>query len=391
MGTAIAAAGVQCGLKVSITDVDPAVLAAAPQAIHEELTEDVRPAADALLRTVDTVDDLAGCDIVIESVVENLSLKQDLYRRIAGQLAPEAILASNTSTIPIQRLAEGLSNPGRFCGIHFFHPVRRRPLVEIVRGSQTTDATIARARSLAGRIEKMAITVGDGPGFLVNRLLCAYLNEALQLLLEGVAGECIEAAAVGFGMAMGPLELLDEIGLDTALRSGAVLAAAFPERAVASPILVSMVKAGRLGKKAGRGFFSHAADSTPNPRAAPRGAIAEHSSPPLDPAAEKAIAAWAEPRHDLPPDTIAARLFLPMLLESTRLLAENKVQRPDDIDLGVVFGLGFPAARGGLLYWADTVGAARIVDWLQPLAGLGPRAQPTPMLIEMAQRGGRFY
>jgi len=279
----------------------------------------------------------------------------------------------------IAKIAGALARPGRFCGVHFFHPVRRRPLVEIVRGPRTDEATIASAVCYALAIERMPLVVGDGPGFLVNRLLVPYLGDALALALEGVPIDAIERAAREFGMAMGPMTMADEIGLDTVLNSGWVLAGILPDRIAPSPLLVRLVKLGRLGCKAGAGFFSY--------EKAPDGAIVKRP----DPAVDAIIARFAPHPKPLDGETITARLMLPMLLEATRILEEGQVDDPRHIDLGAVFGLGFPAARGGLLRWADTLGPAKILDTLRSLEPLGPRMQPTEILLQMARNGTRCY
>jgi 3-hydroxyacyl-CoA dehydrogenase/enoyl-CoA hydratase/3-hydroxybutyryl-CoA epimerase/3-hydroxyacyl-CoA dehydrogenase/enoyl-CoA hydratase/3-hydroxybutyryl-CoA epimerase/enoyl-CoA isomerase len=262
-------------------------------------------------------------------------------------------------------------------GLHFFHPVRRRPLVEIVRGPRSEPHAIAAAVAYVQSIDKVPIVVNDGPGFLVNRLLVPYLAEALELLLEGVAIPQVERAATEFGMAMGPLRLVDEIGLDTALMGGRVLWEAFPERITPSPLLVAMYKKGRLGRKTGAGFFAYssyqdAAEAEPSPDA-------------ID-----LVAAWARPRAPTPGDQIITRLLLPMVLEATRVLEERLVDGPSSIDLAVNLGLGFPAARGGLLRWADSLGSRRVMALLEALAHRGSRFRPTPLLVEMA-RGGRSF
>jgi 3-hydroxyacyl-CoA dehydrogenase/enoyl-CoA hydratase/3-hydroxybutyryl-CoA epimerase/3-hydroxyacyl-CoA dehydrogenase/enoyl-CoA hydratase/3-hydroxybutyryl-CoA epimerase/enoyl-CoA isomerase len=276
-------------------------------------------------------------------------------------------------------LASGVDGPGRFCGIHFFHPVRHRSLVEIVRGPETSDATIAAAVGHAKRIQKMPIVVDDGPAFLVNRLLFPYLIEAMDLLLDGATIEQVERAATEFGMAIGPLRILDEIGIDTVVHAGRVMWQAFPDRTVASPLLITMYKKKRLGRKSGAGFFAYDSPAAWDGPSRP------------DPAVDALIAQWAREPQELTAETITHRLILPMVLEATRLLEERKVRHPADVDLAVLFGLGFPRARGGLLYWADTMGADRILAMLGPLQSLGPRLEPTQLLRETAERGGKFY
>ncbi len=365
MGTAIAAAHVRYRLPVMIHDADEEVLGRAKASIAAELDEaEGRFPSVAFARFVHptaALAEVARCDLVLESIVESLSVKLRLYAQLRRHLGEHTIVVSNTSTIPVQRLAGGLADASRFCGMHFCHPVRQRPLVEIVCGPQTSDRTIAAAVAHVKAIARIPIVVQDGPGFVVNRLLFPYLGEALELLREGTPIESIEGAAAKFGMAMGPLRLMDEIGLDTTLQAAWVLAAAFPERIVSSPLLVSMVKAGRLGRKTGAGFFSHRRSTAGSPQGT------------VDPAVAEMLAPWISSSPRSAPETITYRLVLPMLLEATRLLEEGKVRNVRDIDSAVLFGLGFPAEKEGLLRWADRLGAQRVVTLLQSLGTMGPR------------------
>jgi 3-hydroxyacyl-CoA dehydrogenase len=384
MGAEIAAAHIKHNLPVNIFDNNPAALATIAARTSAELAAsgnsgDDRTLAGSLLHPVGELAEVAKCDLIIETILEKLPAKQDLFDRLRQFLAPEAIIASNTSTIPIGKLAEGMPSPERFSGLHFCHPVRERPLVEIIRGPETGDDTIAALIAHAKAIEKLPIVVADGPGFVVNRLLLPYLAEALDLLMSGDAVEAIEKAAVDFGMAKGPFRLMDEIGLDTTLQSGWSLAAAFHDRIPVSPLLVALIKSGRLGQKSGAGFFSYAGP-----------ALSAVSYEP-DPAAIEIIARWATKSNRLSDEVIVYRLLLPMVLEATRILEEGKVRDPRDIDLAAIFGLGFPDRRGGLLRWADTLGAAAILEILEPLALIRPRLQPTRLLLELASQGGRFY
>jgi len=383
MGRAIAAIEVEHGVPVVLVDAMPEVLETAKSLIAAELAEDMtakgaRAAVDELVTTDGRVSSLSTCDMVIESIVESPEKKQALLAELEQQVSKEALLLSNTSTIPIGRLASGLSRPERFCGYHFFHPARHRQLLEIVPGESTSSKTVHAAVAHARTIDKLPIVVNDGPGFQVNRLLLSYMGEALDLLLEGATIEQVEAAAADFGMAFGPLRLLDEIGLDTALHGGWVMGEAFPERTVASPLLVAMIKAGRLGRKTSAGFFSYESDDLH--------AVAK-------PAEEtrRIIEKWARTPGQHSPESITNRLLLPMLLEATRILEEGRLNDPREVDLGLLFGAGFPHARGGLLFWADEVSPRRIVKMLGPLEYLGQRGQATPMLLDLANNGGRFY
>jgi len=386
MGTVIAATHVKANLPVVVTDADEGLLAGAAERIAAELAlmtglSGPLCAADVRRLVASTSDpaEIGRCDLVLESVVEAPDVKRQIYAWLKPCLSLGTILASNTSTIPIGQLTAGLADPDRFCGLHFFHPVRERSLVEIARGPGTSDETIATAVGHAQAIGKMPIVVGDGPAFVVNRLLHPYLSEALEMLLDGATIDQIERAATDFGMAIGPLRILDEIGVDTVVNAARVLWQAFPERMVASPLLINMFKEKRLGRKSGAGFFSYSSPTAGNGRNRP------------DPEAERIIAKWARPPKQFTREMITRRLTLPMVLEATRLLEEKKARRPEDIDLAVLFGLGFPASRGGLLYWADTLGADRILRMLKPLESLGHRFRPTRLLLEAARAGRRLY
>jgi 3-hydroxyacyl-CoA dehydrogenase/enoyl-CoA hydratase/3-hydroxybutyryl-CoA epimerase/3-hydroxyacyl-CoA dehydrogenase/enoyl-CoA hydratase/3-hydroxybutyryl-CoA epimerase/enoyl-CoA isomerase len=385
MGAGIAAANIRRGVSIVIDDASKATLRKSAQSILEEAAYDRElkgPDGHRVAELAPSLDlcmvdqEFADCDVVIEAVVENLDVKRQVFARIEPQLRDTAILASNTSTIPITTMAENVKHPERFCGIHFFNPVRRMKLVEIIRGEKTSDETVTTAVAYTKRIGKMPIVLNDGPGFLVNRLLFPYMSEALALLSEGARIKDIDRAAKAFGMPMGPIELYDLVGIDTATFAGQTMSDAFPERIVSSPILPAMVKAGRLGKKSGLGFFSY---KNKRKRAAP------------DPGLDAFLSEYIASDRAFARDELTDRLFMPMLLEATRALEDNIVRDPRDIDLGLIFGLGFPPFKGGLMFWADHVGAMALVEKLKPLESVGVRMQPTQTLLEMAQSGKTFY
>jgi 3-hydroxyacyl-CoA dehydrogenase/enoyl-CoA hydratase/3-hydroxybutyryl-CoA epimerase/3-hydroxyacyl-CoA dehydrogenase/enoyl-CoA hydratase/3-hydroxybutyryl-CoA epimerase/enoyl-CoA isomerase len=385
MGSAIAAACVKRDLPVALNDAIPEALARGVRLVLEEVSynkstrgPDVQRALDFAPRVNATTSDaeLAAADLVIEAVVETEDIKRALYARIEPLMRPDAILASNTSTIPIAKLSRGLARPERFCGIHFFNPVRKMPLVEVIRGPQTSDETVVTAVAFAKHLGKSPIVVNDGPGFLVNRALFPYLAESLELVLEGVPLEKVDRVARDFGMPMGPIALYDVVGLDTAFYAGAVMYQSFPDRCVATPLVPALVKTGRLGQKSGAGFYLYKGKDL---RGQP------------DPAVAAIVAELARPGPQLSTQQITERLFLPMLLEATRILQEKVVRDPRDVDLGLIYGIGFPPFKGGLLHWADTLGAAKIVEMLKPWEHLGERMRPTPLLLELARSGGRFY
>jgi 3-hydroxyacyl-CoA dehydrogenase/enoyl-CoA hydratase/3-hydroxybutyryl-CoA epimerase/3-hydroxyacyl-CoA dehydrogenase/enoyl-CoA hydratase/3-hydroxybutyryl-CoA epimerase/enoyl-CoA isomerase len=255
------------------------------------------------------------------------------------------------------------------------------PLVEVIRGQQTSDETIAAAVAYAKRLGKSPIVMNDGPGFLVNRLLLPYMNEAALMLCEGASINSVERAAKDFGMPMGPITLYDVVGLDVAVHAGKTMLEAFPDRVVPAPILEKLVESGRLGQKAGRGFFDY---EPPKGNKPPKG---KESSE---------VAAFIEEcrggtARKLSVEEITDRLFLPMLVEATRVLADGLVGDVRDIDLALIFGIGFPPFRGGLFFWADQVGVAQIVEKLAKYKSLGQRFEVTPMLTKLAASKSKFY
>ncbi len=387
MGQGIAAANVKRRIPVALGDVTTEAVARGVQGIISEVSfdkktrgPDAKKALDyiPLLNGTTNTDELAATDIIVEAIYENADAKRELYERLEPKLGENAILCSNTSTIPITDLAKGLKHPERFCGLHFFNPVRRMPLVEVIRGEQTNDETIATAVAYAKRIGKSPIIVNDGPGFVVNRILLPYMNEALLLLEEGASIKAIDRAATGFGLPMGPVTLYDTVGLDVAFHAGGVMERAFPDRVIPAKILPAMVEAERLGKKNGKGFFDYPTDRRGRQKPVPSDEVQQIISK----------CQSGEASADV---NIVDRLFLPMLLEATRLLEDNIVSDPRDVDLGLIYGIGFPPFKGGLLFWADSIGAAKIVEQLKPYADLGKRYAPTEMLLEYAKSNRKFY
>ena len=388
MGAGIAASHLRHGFALTLVDVNAETLERGAAGILEEAAWDraarrADPARSLALagrlRTAVDASALAGADLVIESVLERTDVKRRALAEIERVVGPDTVIATNTSTNPIANLATALTNPARFCGMHFFNPVRRMTLVEVVRGPETSDATIATAVAHAKRLSKCPVVVRDSPGFLVNRLLMPYLHESVEMLREGLDPQRIDRVARAFGMPMGPLELYDMIGLDTAFYAGLVLDGAFGDRIESSPVIPALVKSGRLGRKTGAGFYVY--DESAGQRAKP-------ARP--DAGVLGLVAAYALPARETTDRTLADRLLLPVVLEATRVLDEGIVRDGRDIDLAVIHALGFPAFRGGVLAWADTLGAAEILRRLEPLADLGVRMHPTRRLLDVARGGGRF-
>ncbi|MBS0263962.1 MAG: enoyl-CoA hydratase/isomerase family protein [Planctomycetes bacterium] len=318
----------------------------------------------------------ADCDVVVEAITENEELKTLAYRQLAGVMRDDAILATNTSTISISRMARAAKHPDRFVGMHFFFPVDRMQLVEVIRGDQTSDETVVTIVELARKLRKTPIVCNDCPGFLVNRILLPYMNEAVLLLLEGASMDQIDDVVTRFGFPMGPIALHDLVGLDTAFYAGQVMLAGYRDRTVETPLLGDLVKAGRLGKKSGSGF---------------RKFVGKKQTPAADPDLLPLLDKHRGTPRQVSNEEVEDRLLLAMLLEAVRTLEERIVREPLHVDMGLILGIGFPAFRGGLLKWCDNVGAAKLLERIQKYRHLGPRFEPTEALVEMARSGTKFY
>jgi 3-hydroxyacyl-CoA dehydrogenase/enoyl-CoA hydratase/3-hydroxybutyryl-CoA epimerase/3-hydroxyacyl-CoA dehydrogenase/enoyl-CoA hydratase/3-hydroxybutyryl-CoA epimerase/enoyl-CoA isomerase len=318
----------------------------------------------------------ADADVVVEAITENEELKTKAYQQMSGVLRDEAILASNTSTISITRMALAVKHPERFLGMHFFYPVDRMQLVEVIRGDKTSDETVLTIVELARKLRKVPIVCNDCPGFLVNRILMPYMNEAVLLLLEGAGMDQIDKVATRFGFPMGPIALHDFVGLDTAFYAGQVMLAGYRDRTVETKILGDLVQAGRLGKKSGSGF---------------RNFVGKKQTPAADPDFLPILDRNRIDNRQISDEEIEYRLLLTMLLEAVRLLEEKIVREPMHVDMGLILGIGFPPFRGGLLRWCDNVGGAKILDRVAKYASLGKRYQPTEHFVAMARSGAKFY
>jgi 3-hydroxyacyl-CoA dehydrogenase / enoyl-CoA hydratase / 3-hydroxybutyryl-CoA epimerase / enoyl-CoA isomerase len=385
MGSGIATAHARRGLPAVMVDVDEKRVAAGLKSAAHVVESRIRIGRAtpedmahmlALLSTSTTHHVFADCDVVVEAVTENEQLKTRLYQELKDYLRDDAILASNTSTISITRMAQSAPCPERFVGMHFFSPVDRMALVEVIRGDATSDETTATIVKLAQRIGKTPIVVRDCPGFLVNRLLMPYMAEAVLMLTEGAGMDAIDRVATKFGMPVGPIALHDMVGIDTACFAGHVLAAAYGDRTVETNLLKVLVDVGRLGKKSGAGF---------------RRFVGRTSKPVDDPEFGPILEQCRTGQREFTEDEIRDRLFLPMLLEAALALEEGIVQEPAHVDVALLLGIGFPAFRGGLLGWCDREGAGAIVERAARYASLGPRFQPTALLRDMAAAHHRFY
>jgi 3-hydroxyacyl-CoA dehydrogenase/enoyl-CoA hydratase/3-hydroxybutyryl-CoA epimerase/enoyl-CoA isomerase len=325
--------------------------------------------------------DFGSVDFVVEAVVENEGAKKKVLAEVEACVPEAAILASNTSTISITRLATALKRPESFCGMHFFNPVPRMPLVEVVRGEKSSPEAIATTVAFAQALGKTPIVVRDCGGFLVNRVLFPYFAGFEQLLAQGVDYERIDKIMEKWGWPMGPAVLLDVVGIDTAVHADRVLADSYPDRMrhAGKSAIEAMVEAGRLGQKNGKGFYAWKPEKKGPP------------SKQSDPEAKAAVAALAKGAAEVPDEEVVERMLLPMLLESSRCLEDGIVGSPVEVDVALLNGLGFPPFRGGIFRWADSVGAASLVRAAERHRRLGALYAPTKQLTALAASGRGFH
>lgn len=318
---------------------------------------------------------LSGVELAYEAVTEDLGCKREVLARAERRLGEEAVFATGTSALPVSEIAARALRPERVVGLHFFDPVGRIPLVEIVAGRRSSPAAVATAHAFARRLGKVPVIVADSPGFLVNRILTVWFNEATRLLTEGVRLDALDRCMLRFGMPAGPFALLDQTGLDSASRLAAALRAALGERAAeVGSLLEAMVAEERLGRRTGRGFYRYRNGK----RTVPDRTVYDLAGAPA-------------PR-EVPAETLQERMVLAMVNEAALCLEQDVVRAPRSVDVAVVLGAGFPAFRGGLLRHADAVGIPVVVDRLQRLADAhGERFRPAESLQKMVRRQARFY
>lgn len=326
-------------------------------------------------------EDIKAADVIVEAVAENLELKKKVLREVESVIRNEAILTSNTSTLSITKLAEGLKRPESFCGMHFFNPVHRMPLVEVIRGEQSGEQAIAQAVGYATALGKSPLVVNDCPGFLINRILAPYFAGFMGLLGHGVDFKRIDKVMEKFGWPMGPAHLLDVIGLDTAAHVAEVMAQGFPDRmkSEAKSAVVILCENERFGQKNGRGFYLYATDQ--------KGKAGKKSDPDVDVLLQSLIIHNIE----VTDEEIVERMMLPMIIESSRCLEDEIVLTPQELDMGCIYGIGFPPFRGGLLKYADSIGLESLCEKARRYATNNPLYEPTEQIHAMARDSKGFY
>ncbi len=384
MGAGIAGTAVaQAGTEVRMKDADLARVGKGLKAAtgildgrlkRRRITKQEYQRLSALLSGTADFSGFPRTDLVIEAVFEDLTVKRTVVAELEAIVGEHAIIATNTSTIPITEIASGAHHPGRVLGMHFFSPVDRMPLLEVIPGEATAPEAIATAVQFGRRMGKTVIVVADRPGFWVNRILSPYLNEAGHLLMEGTPIEAIDRTMTKFGFPVGPIALLDEVGLDVAAKGGGVMHQAFGERLKPADAIGKMLADNRLGRKNGRGFYRYEGGKKAG----------------VDHPVYRLLS--ITPSDRVSPQTIEQRLVYAMLNEAAMAAGEGVVRSPRDGDIGAIFGIGFPPFRGGPLRMIDDLGAAQVVSTLRALmVEFGPRFTPAGSLVAVAEQGGKFY
>ena len=381
MGGGIAMCFANAGIPVTLIETEAAPLDRGLARIHDlyagsakrgSITQAEAEARFARITGQVGLTDLAGADIVVEAVFEEMAVKQDVFRKLDALAKPGAILATNTSYLDIDQIAAATTRPGDVLGMHFFSPANVMRLLEIVRGAQTSPEVIATAAAIGKRLGKVAITVGNGFGFVGNRMLARRTEAAERLLLDGASPSDVDGALTRFGFKMGPFAMADLAGLDIGMR----IRRAFGKRA---PVADALCDAGRYGQKTGSGYYTYQG-RTPTP----------------DPAVDAIIAAESAKlgitRRPVPPDEIIERLVYPMINEGARILEGGIADRPGDIDAIWLHGYNWPAWRGGPMFYADLIGLPRIAARLSEFAATTGDAtlQPAPLLARLAAEGRGF-
>jgi 3-hydroxyacyl-CoA dehydrogenase / enoyl-CoA hydratase / 3-hydroxybutyryl-CoA epimerase len=395
MGAGIASIAVQHGTLVRLKDTDAARVGRGLAAVREVLKERLdrkqitRPAFEDMMSLAGGTTQYTGfgnVDLVIEAVFEDLAVKHDVLQVVEQLIPGDAVLASNTSTIPITRIAEGLKHPNRVLGMHFFSPVHKMPLLEVVVTPRTAkDATVT-AVAYGRKLGKTVIVVNDGPGFYTTRILAAYMNEAGRLLDEGVTVDALDSALVDFGFPVGPITLMDEVGLDVGGKVGLVMAESFGARMLPGDGVRRVVESGRTGRKGRSGFYLYDEEGK-------KGGVDPSVYDLIHGGDRRAMPGGAlGPVIGIDRSEIVDRCVLAMVNEAARCLQDGILRSPRDGDIGAVFGLGFPPFRGGPFRYMDAVGVHEILSRLDTLDGrFAERFKPAELIVEMAKTNRRFY
>ncbi len=368
----------QAGLDLGMSEANKLL----SKAVHRKRMT-VEKMGETLARIDPTLsyDNFDNIDVVVEAVVENPKVKHAVLSELEDKVTDDTIIASNTSTISIDLLAQALKRPENFCGMHFFNPVHRMPLVEVIRGEKTSDTAIARTVAYALAMGKKPIVVNDCPGFLVNRVLFPYFAGFMDLLRDGADFQQVDKVMERFGWPMGPAYLMDVVGMDTGHHGQEVMAQGFPDRMQGTYKTAGdvMYEADRLGQKNGVGFYKYETDKRGKPKKV------------VDEAAYEILAPHTAERKEFEPEEIIARMMVPMATELARCLEEGIVASAAEADMALVYGVGFPPFRGGIFRWIDQTGIQAFVAMSDQVKDLGPLYDATPTQRKMAADGATYY
>lgn len=386
MGGGIAYIGADKGIDVRMKDINHGALARGFQAAHEIWGKLVKRKAITpqemaqRLSRVSGGTDFSGfkkMDLVVEAIVEDMNIKKKVIGETAAQCRPDCIIATNTSSLSVSEMSKGHPNPAQFVGMHFFNPVHKMPLVEVIRGDQSSDEAVATVFELSKQLGKVPVVVKDGPGFLVNRLLLPYLSEAAFLLSDGMGVQEVDDMYLRYGMPMGPFHLMDEIGIDVCAKVLKIFKASFGERIETAPIIDKVVASGRMGRKNNKGFYIYDEKGK-------KGGVDHSIYTDLGLGAAK---------NELSEKECVERGVFAMVNEAALALLQDRiVESAEEVDLAMIMGTGFPPFRGGLLRYADSLGAEYICNQLEAYAQrYSPRFRPTAPLVALAKGQRKFY
>jgi 3-hydroxyacyl-CoA dehydrogenase/enoyl-CoA hydratase/3-hydroxybutyryl-CoA epimerase len=384
MGSGIAYVTVNAGIPVRIREKDEAAVARAFASVAGIFDGRVKKRSMDRLEKLSRMrlltagtgwEGMEGVDVLVEAVFEDLKLKQEMLRTFET-LNPKGIFATNTSSIPVGDIASASGHPETVLGMHYFSPVNKMPLLEVIVTPRTANEVTATAVALGKKQGKTVIVVGDGPGFYTSRVLGPYMNEAVMLLLEGASVEEIDGALTDFGFPVGPMTLLDEVGIDVGAKVAKVLHAAFGDRMAIPEAMGKVLESGRLGRKNGKGFYTY---GDPRKKKVVDETVYE-------------VLPGGRARKKIDRAEIAERCVLQMVNEAVLTLGEGILRSARDGDVGAVFGLGFAPFRGGPFRWADAEGTNRVLERMRRLQGrFGARFQPAPLLVELGGTGRSFH
>ncbi len=389
MGSGIVHLLLKAGFQTILWDIDEAALQKGVAAVRKTFDypikkrkmkpADLENMLAQQLKTTTALEDLKDVDLIIEAVLEDMDVKQEIWKKLEGICPPETVFGTNTSALPITEMATILKDPGRMIGLHFFNPAHRMLLLEIICAQETSDQTLATSVAFARNIKKIPIVVNDGPGFYVSRQLGGLLGGAVYLTADGVDGAKIESAMLEFGLPMGPATLSDLTGIDIGYHVGKTFEKRLGERYRVHPLTEAIYRTGCYGRKTGTGYFDYSGDR-----------------PVPNPIVVGVVQKYLRENDVAPKDMSKAEIIDAMLAlginEAALMMEEGICDRPQDMDLAMIYGTGFPPYRGGILRYADTWGLKNVVAKLADLEKqYGPRFKPAELIRKMAEEGETFY